>query len=497
MLVVAALVALSIHTARAAPKARRFWTKAELRRIDEGLAVINATRADLRFEKQPIDDPFRLDVVRRALDDPLSVGHTASEWDRIARKGDASDLVAWARQYALDAPPPRHPPNVPEDFDWPAAIPKDVADSAGNVLALATGIANSEQTPRTDEFRAVLRKAFLSQVEKPTRAIAAPDLEDAAFLTRIQKIDRAWLHADTAELVRCGCRPGAHAPRDPAKARARFASAHPDAGRRGGHPWQRGRQASCRRGRCTGHRPRRQRHLPAGCIRQPAGEPRRPGRHRSWRRRSVRGRKPTSRVAVRSAAWRFTGTEEATTCTRWVTAPSAPASSGPAYWSTRAATTSSAPRTSAKAPARSASACCSRRAATTCTTPICSGRDSHRPGAAACWRTSAATTPTTQAASTFTRRCSATASSRCRKASPSACGRALPAASACSWTCRATTATSPTSTRRARRTGTRSACSSTTTDTTPTWRGSIRAGRAFTSRRGCCSTAPATTRITA
>ena len=201
MLVVAALVALSIHTARAAPKARRFWTKAELRRIDEGLAVINATRADLRFEKQPIDDPFRLDVVRRALDDPLSVGHTASEWDRIARKGDASDLVAWARQYALDAPPPRHPPIVPEDFDWPAAIPKDVADSAGNVLALATGIANSEQTPRTDEFRAVLRKALLSQVDKPTKAIAAPDLEDAAFLQRIQKIDRAWLHADTAELV--------------------------------------------------------------------------------------------------------------------------------------------------------------------------------------------------------------------------------------------------------------------------------------------------------
>jgi len=203
-----ALVAFSIldlvgavHGGDGAAKAPGFWTKDELRRIDEGLAVVNATRADLGFQKQPIDDPFRLDVVRRALDDPLSVGHTASEWDRIARKGDASAIVAWARQYALDAPPPRHPPHIAEPFDWPAAIPKGVADYSGNVLALGKGMGNSGQLPRTDEFRAVLRKALLSQVEKPSVAIAAPDLEDAEFLARVQKVDRAWLHADTAELV--------------------------------------------------------------------------------------------------------------------------------------------------------------------------------------------------------------------------------------------------------------------------------------------------------
>ncbi|MHC4849995.1 MAG: hypothetical protein ACYTEG_16295, partial [Planctomycetota bacterium] len=189
---VAAILTLVAYAGNRPVDKAGFWTKDELRRIDEGLAVVNASRADLGFEKQPIDDPFRLDVVRRALDDPLSVGRTASEWDRIARRGDASDIVGWARQYALDAPPPRHPPNIAEPFNWPGSVPKGLVGPLENVLATA----QPEPVPQD-----LLRKALLSQVGKPSKPVDAPDLDDAAFLARARKVDRAWLHADTAELV--------------------------------------------------------------------------------------------------------------------------------------------------------------------------------------------------------------------------------------------------------------------------------------------------------
>ena len=39
-------------------------TLRQLRRIDEGLDVLNCTRKDLGFQKRPIDDPFRLPRLR-------------------------------------------------------------------------------------------------------------------------------------------------------------------------------------------------------------------------------------------------------------------------------------------------------------------------------------------------------------------------------------------------------------------------------------------------
>src|SRR5947207_615238 len=73
-------------------KTYEFWTKDELERIDRGLQVLNLDRRDLGFQKRPIDDPFRLDVVNRILDDPLSIGDEAERWDRLARTGDAAAL---------------------------------------------------------------------------------------------------------------------------------------------------------------------------------------------------------------------------------------------------------------------------------------------------------------------------------------------------------------------------------------------------------------------
>lgn len=91
-----------------------FWTPDELRRIDQGLEVLNVTRKDLGFQKRPIEDPFRLTVVNRILDDPLAIGPVAAEWDAVARRGlpslyqettgEAADPVAllWHAARSLD-----------------------------------------------------------------------------------------------------------------------------------------------------------------------------------------------------------------------------------------------------------------------------------------------------------------------------------------------------------------------------------------------------------
>src|SRR5262245_6995805 len=72
-----------------------FWTADELRRIDLALDLANCDRKDLGFQKRPIDDPFRLQVVNRALDDPLSLGDDATSWIRAARAAPG-DLLSKA-----------------------------------------------------------------------------------------------------------------------------------------------------------------------------------------------------------------------------------------------------------------------------------------------------------------------------------------------------------------------------------------------------------------
>lgn len=209
-----------------------FWTADELARMDEGLAVVNASRADLGFQKQPIDDPFRLDVVRRALDDPLSVGRTAAAWDTVARGGaiggTGAALVAHARA-SLDAVLGRSPLDPPAPFEPPSGLHQDVADRVAFVLAMTTSNAAPEirgalqataPTPgepagplhagpaggresgsATAAERALLRKALLSQVEKPSAPIDAPDMDDAAFVATVRTVDRARLHAWSSESV--------------------------------------------------------------------------------------------------------------------------------------------------------------------------------------------------------------------------------------------------------------------------------------------------------
>jgi len=56
-------------------------TDDEIRVIDLALDSINMTWSDMSFRKDYVDDPFRLDVCQRALDDPYSLVLWNYEWD--------------------------------------------------------------------------------------------------------------------------------------------------------------------------------------------------------------------------------------------------------------------------------------------------------------------------------------------------------------------------------------------------------------------------------
>jgi HEAT repeat protein len=173
-----------------------FWTADELMRLDEGLGVINASRADLGFFKRPIDDPFRLDVVNRALDDPLSMGREAAEWDAVARRSDAHRLFAHARSALPDRWPggDRAFTDVPCD-DVVAFLGDGAKDALKRVLDAGTRGASFPRLVRQDvnestpSDASILRKALRSQVESPTMPLEAPDLADGDFLTAIRRVD--------------------------------------------------------------------------------------------------------------------------------------------------------------------------------------------------------------------------------------------------------------------------------------------------------------------
>ncbi len=156
-----------------------FWTENELRLLDRGLRVLNCTRADLGFQKRPIEDPFRLEVVNRALDDPLSVGAEAQAWDEAARSGFLESLLERARGILLHGAP-RPDANGPDGIG-PALGSLGEHLPVEAVLGLLE-TANGRR-PATDvPDPAVLRKALLTQVEQPSWVPEARQLGDEEFL---------------------------------------------------------------------------------------------------------------------------------------------------------------------------------------------------------------------------------------------------------------------------------------------------------------------------
>jgi HEAT repeat protein len=165
-----------------------FWTADELRRIDEGLAVLNCTRKDLGFQKRPIDDPFRLKVVNQILDDPLSIGPVAAEWDAVARTGEAESLI----DHALET---LRLPNFGQHDGRPggggirhtaAGLSRRALERIDSVLhASAYGLWSLD----VDISRAVLEKALHSQIESIPLSPRSDDLSDSQFLTEIGKLN--------------------------------------------------------------------------------------------------------------------------------------------------------------------------------------------------------------------------------------------------------------------------------------------------------------------
>lgn len=175
-----------------------FWTADELRRIDQGLDVLNCTRKDLGFQKRPIDDPFRLPVVNWILDEPLKIGPVAAAWDACVRQPPSDVYVSNLLEHAIgtlgighDAPKTVWAPPDLGAFRGPLSE-EQLALLNGLVpwtdcLAPAVGAAFG---PVKDQTRALLRKILSTQVEKPGEPIDAPDMTDETMLATVPLVDR-------------------------------------------------------------------------------------------------------------------------------------------------------------------------------------------------------------------------------------------------------------------------------------------------------------------
>lgn len=189
-----------------------FWTKDELARIDRGLEMLNLDRKDLGFQKRPIDDPFRLPVVNRILDEPLEIGESVKSWDECARTGDVAQLLLRAGgdlgtgtkdSLEVDKALPLDLRSVPDALTWPVRF---IAER----IALARTFIQRARESLPGSADALLRKAFLTQVEKPGFDLPGADVADAQFLSgmeRFQKSDavqaaQVLLGSSTADLVR-------------------------------------------------------------------------------------------------------------------------------------------------------------------------------------------------------------------------------------------------------------------------------------------------------
>jgi len=182
-----------------APAADPFWRPEELALLDRGLFLINASRADLGFQKRPIDDPFRLPVVDRALDDPLSIGREAQAWDEAAARA-AEDGIAPLLHQARDQfrllVHVRGPLGADPAFGVPgieARLPaREGAEFApGDRLSpVLRGIDASAASlrraldPSDPSARAVLGKTLRSQVESMPMLAETPEMSDAEFVER-------------------------------------------------------------------------------------------------------------------------------------------------------------------------------------------------------------------------------------------------------------------------------------------------------------------------
>ena len=148
-----------------------FWTEDELRLVDRGLEVVNCDRKDLAFQKRPIDDPFRLPIVNRVLDDPLSIGPITEAWDVDARKGSVGALLMHAR-WALDLVPKTSSTKDTEGEVDVAGLPEALRGPMVFFLAAlddASDVGAKIRVSLGPDAEAVLRRALKTQADPSAR----------------------------------------------------------------------------------------------------------------------------------------------------------------------------------------------------------------------------------------------------------------------------------------------------------------------------------------
>ena len=103
----AAILLLLLSTCAGAGASAAGLSEQERSQLEQALACVNMSIADLSWDKRPIDDAFRLAIVNRALDEPLSLAADA-EAARADFNGDpvvaARALGAWLAPSTGPAP---------------------------------------------------------------------------------------------------------------------------------------------------------------------------------------------------------------------------------------------------------------------------------------------------------------------------------------------------------------------------------------------------------
>lgn len=146
-------------------------TQAERKGIYDSLSVGNFTLADLRFERKPFSDPYRLKFIDAALDDPMNTANDYLAWHASSANGSASSLLAQCltRGYGeavATAITPSKPTFAPQSQIPPALRPV-VEDLVGSLQACDAEVRAATASLKPEEKRELIEGLPVWAVEEP------------------------------------------------------------------------------------------------------------------------------------------------------------------------------------------------------------------------------------------------------------------------------------------------------------------------------------------
>ncbi len=107
------------------PLEKGFLTETELHLVDLALESINMTWSDMGFRKDYTEDPFRLTIAQKALDDPYFLVQWNYEWDEFLLERKAPSDILYRAANDLDADVYSRAPLTPTyaDLGRPSTFP--------------------------------------------------------------------------------------------------------------------------------------------------------------------------------------------------------------------------------------------------------------------------------------------------------------------------------------------------------------------------------------